>query len=416
MRLRRTRHVGWYEIMSQCPICGKKGWCGINEDQTIVHCMRVPSDKFKDTDIGRQYTHYLTEQIPREKIEVEVSNAVEKRSNDHLNRVYRALTREIPLSARHANHLMNDRLMDDQSIRLREYRTMPDRDRYKVAKGVIGRISSDTDLLGVPGFFAQEGRYGPYWTMAGDTGLMVPFRSILNEIIGWQIRVDKPKLELTMEGSIKGNILDEVEPLPNGLRRAKCSLQVQDKTLEVILTEKDKKICNSRSGQFVFSVRLQQGTKYWWWSSGSKLNGASIGGPLPVHLALPYPCLPYWKTGEDPSGLIDCSEIWITEGAMKADLAADMMVKPFMAIPGTGAFRLALEPLKQLGCRHVVLAYDADAVTTPEVQRSLELCAEFFAKESDMALSLAMWDVSLGKGIDDLLRANYVPQVSSLLA
>ncbi|MCM3130563.1 toprim domain-containing protein (plasmid) [Paenibacillus urinalis] len=416
MRLRRTRHADWFEIMSLCPICGKKGWCAINKDQTIVHCMRVPSDKYKDSDIGRQYTHYLTESAPRERIEIELSNAVEKRSNDHLNHVYRTFTKEVPLSTKHASHLRSDRMMDEDSIRMREYRTMPERDRYKVAKGMIGRLSSENDLLGVPGFFAAEGRYGAYWTIAGNTGLMVPYRSIRNEITGWQIRVDKPPLELSMQGSIKGEIMEEVEPLPNGLRRAKCSLQVQDKTLEVILTEKDKKICHSKSGQFVFSVKLEQGTKYWWWSSGSKMNGASIGGPLPVHLALPYPCLPYWKTGEDPSDIIDCSEVWVTEGALKADLAADLMVKPFFAVPGTGAFRLALEPLKELGCKHVVLAFDADAVTTPEVQRSLELCAEFFAKESDMALSLAMWDVSLGKGIDDLLRANYVPQVSSLLS
>lgn len=416
MRLRRTRHVGWYEIMSQCPICGHKGWCGINEDQTIVHCMRVPSEKYKDTDIGRQYTHYLTERVPREKIEIEVSNAVEKRPDYHLNCVYRALTKELTLSAKHADHLRSVRLMEENAIRLREYRTMPDRDRFKVAKSVIGRLSDDSDLLGVPGFFVAEGRYGPYWTMAGDTGLMIPFRSIHNEIIGWQIRVDKPQLELSMQGAIKGEILEEIDPLENGLRRARCSLRIQDKTLEVILTEKDKKVCHAKSGQFVFSIKLEQGTKYWWWSSGSKMNGASIGGPLPVHLALPHPCLPYWNVGEDPSGLIDCSEVWITEGGLKADLAADLMVKPFLAIPGTGAFRLALEPLKRIGCQHVVLAYDADSVTTPEVQRSLELCAEFFAKESDMALSLAMWDVSLGKGIDDLLQANYVPQVSSLLS
>ncbi|CAH1054899.1 hypothetical protein [Paenibacillus pseudetheri] len=47
-------------------------------------------------------------------------------------------------------------------------------------------------------------------------------------------------------------------------------LYVQGKELEVILTEKDKKECYSKSKKFVFSVVLKQGLWYWWWSSGSK--------------------------------------------------------------------------------------------------------------------------------------------------
>ena len=74
-----------------------------------------------------------------------------------------------------------------------------------------------------------------------------------------------------------------------------------------------------------------------------------------------------------------------------------------------------LEPLKQLGCKHIVFAYDADVVTTPQVEMALEQCVEFFAKETDMKLSLAMWDISLGKGIDNLLDAGYIPQVTTLL-
>jgi hypothetical protein len=45
-------------------------------------------------------------------------------------------------------------------------------------------VSDQNDLLGVPGFFAKEGTYGSYWTMAGAAGLMIPFRSITNEITG----------------------------------------------------------------------------------------------------------------------------------------------------------------------------------------------------------------------------------------
>lgn len=416
MKLRRTKHEGWYEIMSACLICGQTGWCRINSDHTIVHCMRVTSDDYFDSTIGRQYRHYLDpDAAPKTKIEIEVNRAVEKKHDSHLNRVYRALAKELKLSSHHTTHLINDRNIEDIAIQLREYRTMPGPERYKIAKQVISRVTDQSDLLGVPGFFCNEGSYGHYWTMSGAQGLMVPFRSIRNEITGWQIRVDKPLLVLKMEGAIKGEVLEEVSPDENGKRRAKCKLIVADKVLEVILTEKEIKECYSKSGQFVFSVVLKQGNKYWWWSSGDKLNGSSIGGPLPIHLALPYPCLKLWQVGETPETMISCEEVWVTEGPIKADKAADALVKPVFGIPGAGAFSLLLEPLKQLGCKHVVFAYDADVVSTPEVQMALEQCVEFFAKNTDMTISLAMWDIELGKGIDDLTDAGYIPQVAKIL-
>jgi hypothetical protein len=417
MKLRRLKNApGWYEIKTACPVCGHKGWCSINQEQTIVHCMRIPADDYFDSIIGRQFRHYLDpDAVPKTKVEIDMGNAVEKRPVHHLNRVYRALTKELPLSSFHTEHLRTSRKMTDDAIRLREYRSMPTQERYKVAKAVINRLSEPNDLLGVPGFFCVEGRYGPYWTMAGAEGLMVPFRSVTNEITGWQIRVDKPPLELVMKGAIEGEILEELAPVDDGRRRAKCKFVISNKILEVIMTENELKECFSKSKQFIFSVELKQGQRYWWWSSGSKENGSSIGGPLPVHLALPNPCLKYWTVGETPDVMIDCSEVWVTEGPIKADKAADALVKPVFGIPGAGAFSLLLEPLKQIGCKHVVFAYDADVVKTPQVEMALEQCVEFFAKNTDMSLSLAMWDISLGKGIDDLTDNGFIPQVSQLI-
>jgi hypothetical protein len=417
VKLRRlAKQPGWYEIMSQCPICGHKGWCAIDHDQSIVRCMRIPSDIFFDSIMGRQYRHYLDpDKVPKTKIEIIQCNSVDKKPNYHLNRVYRALIQELPLSSFHADHLRNSRHLSDEVIRVRQYRTMPGPERYKVAKKVISRLSDQNELLGVPGFFVTEGQYGPYWTMAGTAGLMFPFRSITNEITGWQIRVDDPPLELAIKGAIKGEIIEELDRNEHGKRRAKCKVVVQNKTIEVNLTEKDKKVCYSKSEQFVFSIELKQGQRYWWWSSGSKDNGSAIGGPLPYHFAMPSPCLPYWSVGETPETLMDCSEVWVTEGAIKADKGADAILKPFFGLPGVGAYPLILEPLKALGCKHVVLAFDADVVTTPEVARALELCAEFFAEHTDMKLSLAMWDLSIAKGIDDLTDLGWEPQLSVIL-
>ncbi|GKS12858.1 hypothetical protein YDYSY3_38580 [Paenibacillus chitinolyticus] len=417
MKLRRIRNqTGWYEVMSHCPICGQKGWCAINHDQTIVHCMRVPNDDFFDSIIGRQYRHYLDEsKRPQTPIEIEQVDSVPKKSCSHLNRVYSALSQELSLSSFHMEHLINKRHLNDKTIYARGYKTMPGAERHKIAKRVISRLSDQSDLLGVPGFFVQEGKYGPYWSMTGQSGLMFPFRTIKNEISGWQIRVDNPPLELKLKGAIKAEIVHEIEPDEMEKRRALCKINVQDKCLDVVLTEKDKKICHSKSGNFVFSIELKQSQRYWWWSSGSKLNGASIGSPIPYHFALPSPCLPYWEINQSPDALIDCSEVWVTEGALKADKGADALLKPFFGLPGVGAYQLILEPLKQIGCKHVVLAFDADIVTNEEVQKALELCAQFFAEHTDMSLSLAMWDLSQGKGIDDLTDAGFLPQVTRLV-
>ncbi|WP_336775104.1 MULTISPECIES: hypothetical protein [unclassified Paenibacillus] len=416
MKLRRTKNENWFEIRSQCPICGHSGWCAINREQTIVHCMRVPSDEFIDTAIGRQFKHYLDPNaVPKTKIEIELSQSVDKKPNYQLDRVYRALASEISLSPDHAAHLRHDRKMDMDAIRSRGYRTMPTQERYKIAKSVIRRLNDQSDLLGVPGFYCVEGQYGPYWTMSGAQGLMIPYRSVTNEITGWQIRVDKPMLELHMKGHIKGEILEELAP-ENGKRRARCEIHVGDKTLQVTLIQNDKKESySSSSGQFIFSIELKQGNKYWWWSSGDKLNGSSIGGPLPVHLALPHQILGDWAKGESANTIIDCKEVWVTEGPLKADKTADGLQKPCFGIPGVGSFSLLLEPLKQLGCEHVVLAYDADVIHTPEVQMALEQCANFFAEKTDMSISLAMWNLADGKGIDDLLDNGFVPMLAQMV-
>lgn len=54
-------------------------------------------------------------------------------------------------------------------------------------------------------------------------------------------------------------------------------------------------------------------------------------------------------------------------------------------------------------------------VNTPEVERALELYAEFFAVYTDMSLSLAMWGISEGNGIDDLTDNGLIPQISMIL-
>lgn len=186
MRLRPLRKLkGWNEILTACPICGKSGWCAINDDQNIVRCMRTPADEFVDSSIGRAYVHYLDpESIPQSDVEIVHADSVPKKDNTHLDMVYRTLIEEATLTDEHMYHLRHVRNFSDQEIERRQYRSMGGGDRYKVTKRILNRLEDKGALLGVPGFFTKQGNGGSYWTMAGADGLLIPFRSIINEIIG----------------------------------------------------------------------------------------------------------------------------------------------------------------------------------------------------------------------------------------
>lgn len=419
MKLRRSKNKGWYEIKSECPICGHRGWCRINEEKTIVNCMRVPSDDYFDSHIGRQYRHYLSDVYPDTAFDdIEETSDIDKKPNDYLDAVYRTLLEEVSLSDFHHKELAERKFTNEQ-IRLREYRSLPTNDRHKTTKRVLNRLTDHDALLGVPGFYEKEGQFGSFWTMAGHSGMMIPSRSIYNEIIGFQIRVDQPPLEMNFKGDlghIEGRIIKEHEKDESGFRKATCEIIKNGRRLVGELTEKIQQgIYDSATGKLVGSVTLTQGQKYYWWSSSNKNNGSSIGTPLPYHFSLPSSLMDKWNYNDTPDRLIDCSEVWVTEGGLKSDRAADVLLRPFFGTPGLNSFSLILEPLKALECKHVVIAPDADVTITPQVERALGQCAEFFAVNTDMKLSLAMWDLSLGKGIDNLVNNGYIPQVTTLV-
>lgn len=426
MKLRKTKQDGWYEIRSACPICGEGSWCRINPKEGTVFCMRVPSDVYIDSIIGRQYKHKVdgTSIIPSDS---EDSGEVDKKSLVVLDIAYQAMLAEIELDPSHYEDLRNKRKMTNEMIRARQYRSLSRDIKNKVPKRIGRRLRDEDVLLGVPGFYKTTGQYGPYWTMAGTEGMMIPFRSIRNEVSGFQIRLDNPRLYLRFKGvqsngkvvnllpskGHKGTVLQELES-QSGLRRAKCELHINNVVTNVTLIEKEKISVKGWGDLESISVELVQEDKYQWWSSSNKSCGSSVGGPLPYHLALPYQHLDHWS-GQLASKVINCDEVWLTEGPIKADKAADGLQKPVIGLPGVGAFSLALDPLKELGCKHVVIAIDADATVNPQVAEALERCVQYFAKHTDMELSLAIWDMEIGKGIDDLLDANYYPQIVRLV-
>lgn len=96
----------------------------------------------------------------------------------------------------------------------------------------------------------------------------------------------------------------------------------------------------------------------------------------------------------------------ITEGELKADVAFALSGIPTVSIPGAGAWKSALEPVRALAPDVLRLAWDADARTNEHVADALERAALHYTQElPGVAIELETWDAASGKGIDDVLLA-----------
>ena len=124
--------------------------------------------------------------------------------------------------------------------------------------------------------------------------------------------------------------------------------------------------------------------KYLWLSSASKTGGTSSGAPC--H---------YARAGG--------SQLWITEGPIKADFVANRIGQPCLGIAGVANWRTALPFLEDV--KELILAFDEDQ---PGPARE---AVEMNTKALTQALQargikthVAIWDWRQAKGIDDALR------------
>lgn len=134
----------------------------------------------------------------------------------------------------------------------------------------------------------------------------------------------------------------------------------------------------------------RDGAKYLWLSSADRDGGASSGTPL--HFA-------------GRQHLFPASEVTITEGALKADVAAHISGAPVIGVAGTHATRGLAERLRT-GLplvRRVLVAFDRDMMEKPQVlDAALGLCEQLEAEGFDV--KVRTWP-GPEKGIDDYLLA-----------
>jgi hypothetical protein len=141
-------------------------------------------------------------------------------------------------------------------------------------------------------------------------------------------------------------------------------------------------------------VRDEDDARYIWLSTSKKEEGATSGAPI------------HFRNVEEArrSGVAI-----ITEGALKADVAAHLLGDrhAFIALAGVSNFgddfgqRLRLH-IPELG--RVIIAYDADAPRIREVRDGLARL-EKTLRDAGLEVSALRWEEKHGKGIDDYVKS-----------
>lgn len=125
-------------------------------------------------------------------------------------------------------------------------------------------------------------------------------------------------------------------------------------------------------------------SRYMLMSSSEKKSGSKSG--TPAHVAI-------------PSEITD-GRIWVTEGPLKADIAAKYLGAVVIGLMSAGTWVPAMGLIKELAPKEIILAYDMDFRTNKDVGEPLKLLR---AKMDEMGLTVkqAIWNGV--KGIDDAL-------------
>lgn len=135
--------------------------------------------------------------------------------------------------------------------------------------------------------------------------------------------------------------------------------------------------------------------KYSWLSSKGLTEGTGVPGT--VHYACDF---------ENGKVVLPGDGIFLTEGALKGDIAHQLSGKPFISVPGVNCLKYLKDELlylKSIGLKTVYNCYDMDYKTNPNVQKALNQTYEMISEIGLTSVRLE-WDDQY-KGIDDYLNA-----------
>jgi hypothetical protein len=178
-----------------CPKCGKPDWCCLSPDGAYLRCYRSDdgTGERRTDKSGQAYTLYRLNGAasPGKWPEPRYSPADGKgelADPDTLDKVYRALLRQLPLSDEHRQALADRGLQNGHKAA--GYRTLA-RGRARAALELV-RAGIEDRLPQVPGFYVAEKDGRRYWSIAGWGGLLVPVMDVRGRVVGLLVRPDDP--------------------------------------------------------------------------------------------------------------------------------------------------------------------------------------------------------------------------------
>lgn len=378
---------GKIDVRIKCPVCGstncyyniQKGvWndfaasCGAKGDSRSLHAILnglslVEAGKDLDRKLGIENAIEKRPERVVKKIE-EISQS-ELAAPEVLDDTYRAFLNELSLSEKHKNNLLARGFSSDK-IEALNYRSMPGKDEVDFF-AICRRLQKDGHSFeGVPGFFQY---YDGRWTFVYCTkGIIMPRVNHANQITGLQIRKDDDLRQYVQnpDGTM------ELEP--------KCS-----------------------------------------WFSSKGLN-KGCGAVTALHYACDFKFNRVngeYEPVNVKKGKVE--SVMLTEGIMKGDLTNLLQPNiPVIANQGVNCLKDLkdeLEYLKGLGLENVIMGYDMDYKTNPNVQAALKKAKEIISslglqiKELDWETELTVnGNTVYLKGIDDYLafhKAGVVPVI-----
>lgn len=412
--LRRTKMEGWYEYYRECcPVCGHTGGCMRNEEGDTVVCIRVPSEKVFSNKFF-SYLHFLDEKKgPRITEKWEGVKQHKKLDAQFLNQLYRNLLLErLSLSENHLAHLTApDRGLSIEQIQSRGYKSLD--------WGTIKSLTfPNANIGGLPGLYKDE---KGQWRLHAMEGILIPYRNQFNEIVGFQIRVDNPRNTVTMQK----------ENFPS----LNAYVKKDNKTVQILVDGEIIQEVEMNVGQELpihyqgqhGTVKLKKGLRYFWLSSAKKNEGCGAGDPTPVHVAIPSKRLTVLENMEtDMRTSLKAKSVWITEGALKADIAVDHIHRAFtveqiqmlgdtmIGTPGVNTWGETLPVLEDMGVEQVTIAIDMDAFTNEDVKMQLQAFVEAL-KVKKYVINYAVWHQKDGNGIDNLFLNGLKPKVRKII-
>jgi hypothetical protein len=327
-----------------------------------------------------------------------------KKENPTLNRFFRRMMQEFPLSPEHVAEFSSaKRGMNAHQICAREYCSLSESKqiRYNTALKIVRELGEPE---GIPGFAFIKGKQANYWTIGGKAGTLLPFRDIQNHINGFQIRYDSPLVDI----AAKGHGEEDLTIVYGQVIRL-----VDQETSEILWEGREQQLPVTLPN----GIEISSKKRWYGWLASSPspergiLKGTSNGDPAPYHCAVPTSVLQRWHPGQNVKEVMDTSTIWWGEGPIKGDIASDFTEELHLQAAGVSSWRILLEPTLQLKPKRVVLGFDADAQSKEDsVGKAVLKCvqgAKQILNELGIELAISVWPEEVAKGLDDLFLAGF---------